>query len=210
MPRAKNQAPVGAADVKPEAKQEPKLSEEQIALGVTNDPALSKDEFELNGKKYKFVHLSYDYYLEFMFKIRPLLAGVVGAMASKSKATVNLPGIELLPSDGAGVNGLLKFCSDDIPDMVRIIVNNSLEADKREDEKISTTDIRKFRGNTPMSLTRIIMGQVVYNNLIGEFGAFFVESLPLLNAMGLVSQPPATKATTPPLVKLPTKATHSS
>jgi hypothetical protein len=205
MPRAKKEAPVGAAEVKPE----PTLTEQQIALGATNDPALSKDEFELNGKKYKYVHLSYDFYLEFMFKIKPLLAGVVGAMASKSKATVNLPGIELIPSDGSGVNGILTFCKDDIPDMVRIIVNNSLEADGRDAEKISVNDIRKFRGNTPMSLTRIIMGQVLYNNLIGEFGAFFVESLPLLNAMGLVTQPPKPKAM-PPLVKLPTKATPSS
>jgi hypothetical protein len=209
MPRAKN-APVGAAEVKPEVKQEPTLTEQQRTLGAVNDPDLSKDEFELNGNKYKFVHLSYDFYLEFMFKIKPLLAGVVGAMASKSKSTINLPGIELMPSDGSGVNGILTFCKDDIPDMVRIIVNNYLEADGREAEKISATDIRKFRGNTPMSLTRIIMGQVVYNNLIGEFGAFFVESLPLLNAMGLVTPPPAPKATLPPLVKLTTKATHSS
>jgi hypothetical protein len=206
MPRAKKDAPVGAADTTPTS---PVLTEQLIALGATNDPALSKDEFELNEKKYKYVFLSYDFYLEFMFKIKPLLAGVVGAMASKSKATINLPGIELIPSDASGVSSILKFCSDDIPDMVRIIVNNSLEADHREDEKITALDVRKFRGNTPMSLTRIIMGQVVYNNLIGEFGAFFVESLPLLSAMGLVTPPPA-KAFPPLSVKSPTKATPSS
>jgi hypothetical protein len=187
MPRAKKEAPVGAAEVKPE----PKLNDQQIALGATNDPALSNDEFELCGKRYKFVHLSYDFYLEFMFKIKPLLAAVVGTMASKTNSTVNLPGIELLPTDGAGAGTLLKFCSNDIPDMVRIIVNNSLEADGREDERITVAEIKKYRGVTPISLTRIVMGQVAYNNLIGEFGSFFVESLPLLNAMGLVTPPPA-------------------
>lgn len=208
MPRAKKEAPVGAAEVKPEVKQEAKLTEQQIALGVTNDPALSNDEFELCGKKYKYVHLSYDFYVEFMFKIKPLLAAVVGTMASKTKSTVNLPGIELVPTDASGLNGILAFCQKDIPDMVRIVANNSLQADNREAEYITVEDIRKFRGVTPITLTRIIMGQVVYNNLIGEFGSFFVESLPLLNAMGLVTPPP--KAMPPLQVKSKTKETPSS
>lgn len=195
MPRTKKESPVGA-DVKPESK----LTDQQKVLGAINDPALSQDEFELCGKKYKYVHLAYDYYLEFMFKIKPLLAAVVGTMAAKSKSTVSIPGIELISTDGAGPLTLLKFCGNDIPDMVRIIVNNSLEADDRASESITVADIKKFRGVTPISLTRIVMGQVVYNNLIGEFGSFFVESLPLLNAMGLVTPPPA-KAHPPLSVK---------
>jgi hypothetical protein len=195
MPRAKK-APVGAAEVKPETK----LTEQQIALGVTNDPALSQDEFKLGDKVFKYVHLSYDYYLEFMFKIKPLLAAVIGTMAAKSQATVNLPGISLLPTDGSGANALLKFCGDDIPDMVRIIVNNSLEAENRDAEKISVADIKKVRGVNPIVLTRIVLGQVIYNNMIGDFGSFFVESLPLMSAMGLVTPPPA-KAMPPLSVK---------
>lgn len=191
MPRVKKDAQVGAAEVKPETK----LTEQDIALGVTNDPALSKDEFELLGRKFKYVHLSYEFYIEFMFKIKPLLAAVVGVMASKSKSTINLPGISLLPTDAG--DGLFKFCANDVPDMVRIVINNSLEAEGREAEKVTVAEIKKFRGVTPIVLTRIVMGQVVYNNLIAEFGSFFVESLPLLNAMGLVTPPPAKAA--PPL-----------
>jgi len=33
------------------------------------------------------------------------------------------------------------------------------------------------------------MGQVVYNNMIAEFASFFVQSMPLLKAMGILTQP---------------------
>lgn len=167
----------------------PLLTDQQIALGATNDPALSEDSFLLNGKTYKYVHLSYDYYIEFMLKIKPLLAAVVGTVAAKAKSTVSLPGIELIEKNP--LSSVASFCTADIPDMVRIIVNNSLEADGRDAEKIKVEDIKKVRGVTPMLLSNIIMGQVVYNNMIGEFASFFVQSMPLLKAMGLLTQPQA-------------------
>jgi hypothetical protein len=166
----------------------PTLTAEQIALGATNDPALSKDSFTLCGKTYKYVHLSYDYYIEFMLKIKPLLAAVVGTVTAKAKATVNLPGIELSESP---LSGVMQFCGSDVPDMVRIIVNNSLEADGRDAERITVADIKKFRGITPMQLSEIIMGQVLYNNMISEFASFFVQMMPLLTQMGILTKPQA-------------------
>jgi hypothetical protein len=165
------------------------LTEQQIAFAATNDPALSSDSFKLDGKTYKYVHLSYDYYIEFMFKIKPLLGAVVGTIAAKSKSTVTLPGIELTDSSSSVIN----FCTADIPDMVRIIINNSLEAEGRDAEKLTVADIKKVRGITPMSLSEIVMGQVHFNNMIGEFGSFFAQSVPLLRAMGIISQPPSAK-----------------
>lgn len=162
-----------------------KLSEEQIALAATNDPALSTDSFEINGKTYKYVHLSYDYYIEFMVKIKPLLTAVVGTVASKAQATLSLPGIQLTENPIAGIT---QFCLADIPDMVRIIINNSLEAEGRDAEKVTLKDIKQ-RGVTPMFLANIIFGQVTYNNMIAEFASFFIQSLPLLKAMGLMNQP---------------------
>lgn len=182
------------------------LTDQDIALGVTNDPALSQDEFELCGKKYKFVHLSYDYYIEFMFKIKPLLAAVVGTVSSKAKVTMSLPGIELLPSEAAGMSGIVQFCASDIPDMVRIIANNSVEFDGRPEDRVTVETIKKARGITPMSLAKIVMGQVRFNNMIGEFGSFFVDCLPLLKAMGILL-PPAAKAQPPLSAALTTKTT---
>jgi len=159
------------------------LTPEQILLGATNDPALSKDEFKLGTKTYKYIHLSYDYYIEFMLKLKPLLTGVVGTLASKAKATVTIPGIDLIANP---LGSMISFAGEDIPDMVRIIINNYLEAEGKEDEKITSADIKKIRGITPMSLSNIIMGQVIYNNMIPEFASFFVQLMPILNQMGIL------------------------
>lgn len=166
----------------------PALTEQDIAFGATNDPALSQEEFQLNGKTYKYVHLSYDYYLEFMLKIKPLLAAVVGTVAAKDHSTVTLPGIELAANP---LSGIVQFCGTEIPDMVRIVINNSLEADDRPNERVTIAEIKKTRGTTPMQLANIVMGQVVFNNMITEFGSFFVQAMPLLKAMGILTQPKA-------------------
>jgi hypothetical protein len=164
----------------------PKLTEEQIAFAATNDPAMSQNEFQLNGKTYKYVHLSYDYYLEFMLKIKPLLAAVVGTVAAKDHSTVTLPGIELTQNP---LGGIIQFCGTEIPDMVRIVINNSLEAGGRASERVTIADIKTVRGITPMQLANIVMGQVLFNNMIAEFGSFFVQAMPLLKAMGILTQP---------------------
>ncbi len=161
------------------------LTDQQVALGATNNPALSSDSFTLGDKTYKYVHLSYDYYVEFMFKVKPLLSAVIGVIASKAESTVSLPGIELMADPTVG---LTQFCSAEIPDMVRIIVNNTLEAEFGEDAvKVTAKDIKKIKGVTPFTLTNIVMGQVVMNNLIAEFGSFFVQSLPILKAVGILT-----------------------
>jgi hypothetical protein len=164
------------------------LTPAQITQAATNDPALSNDSFVLNGKTYKYVHLSYDYYIEFLCKIKPLLAAVVGTVAAKDKSTVSIPGIDLVENPMASVAA---FAGHDIPDMVRIIINNSLEADGRESESVTVADIKKIRGITPMTLSEIVMGQVTFNSMITEFASFFVQSMPLLKAMGILTQPQA-------------------
>lgn len=179
----KTAAPVTPAPVVTPT-EKPSLTPEQIVLGATNDPAISKDTFKLGDKTYKYVHLSYDYYIEFMLKIKPLLAVVVGTVAAKAKATVTLPGIQLIENP---MQGVLQFAGEDIPDMIRIIVNNSLEAENSTD-KITVPQIKALRGITPMSLSGIVMGQVTYNNMITDFASFFVQMLPLLNQMGIVKQ----------------------
>lgn len=164
------------------------LTDKDITLGATNDPSLSENEFVLNGKKYKYVHLSYDYYMEFMLKIKPLLAAVVGTVAAKDHSTISLPGIELT---GNPMSSIVQFCGTEIPDMVRIIINNSVEADNRQEERVNIAQVKSERGVTPMQLANIVMGQVVFNNMIAEFGAFFVQAMPLLRAMGILTQPKA-------------------
>ena len=184
MAKKKTAAP---AVVTPAPETKVALTEAQITLGATNDPNLSQDSFELGGKTYKYVHLSYDYYIEFLSKIKPLLAAVVGTVAAKDKSTITVPGIDLI---GNPMASAVAFAGNDIPDMVRIIINNSLEAEGST-EKTTVADIKKIRGITPMSLTEIVMGQVSFNSMITEFAAFFVQTMPLLKAMGILTQPQA-------------------
>ena len=115
----------------------------------------------------------------------PLLAAVVGTVASKAKSTVTLPGIKLLENP---LGSAIQFAGQDIPDMVRIIINNSLEAEEKT-ERITVEEIKKIRGVTPMSLSNLIMGQVVYNNMIPEFASFFVQMMPLLKQVGIMTSP---------------------
>lgn len=186
MPRAKAVTPavIPSPEVPVEAPTTEKqpLTQEQILLGATNDPSLSTSSYKFNGKEYKYVHLSYDAYIEFMLKIKPLLTAVVGTVASKSKTTVTLPGIDLI---GAPISTAINFASQEVPDMVRIIINNSNEF-SNDPARITVEEIKKVRGITPMVLCNIIMGQVIYNNMIAEFASFFVQMMPLLRQVGIL------------------------
>ena len=187
MPRAKAVSPVTSssteAAVAAPAEKKP-LTSEQIILGATNDPSLSTSSFKFNDKEYKYVHLSYDAYIEFMLKIKQLLTAVVGTVAAKANATVKIPGIAL---EGTAADSVINFASKEIPDMVRIIVNNCNEFAEVPD-RITVEDIKKVRGITPMTLTNIIMGQVVFNNMIPEFASFFVQMMPLLKQVGILKE----------------------
>jgi hypothetical protein len=187
LSKKKNPAPTPTPEATPASGLSPAtvkmLTPAQITQAATNDPALSDDSFTLGGKTYKYVHLSYDYYIEFLCKIKPLLAAVVGTVTAKDKSTVSIPGIDLVENPMASA---VAFAGHDIPDMVRIIINNSLEAEGSE-ERITVADIKKIRGITPMTLTNIVMGQVTFNSMITEFASFFVQSMPLLKAVGILT-----------------------
>ncbi len=165
----------------------PLLTDTQIAQAATNDPSLSPDEFKLGDRTYKYTHLSYDNYVSFMVKIKPLMTAVVGTITAKARASISLPGIELSESP---LSGLIEFCSADIPDMVVIIVNNYHEA-SGSPERITVAQIKKTAGATPMSFANVIMGQVMFNNMISDFASFFVQMMPALKAMGILSSPAA-------------------
>lgn len=163
----------------------PVLSDEQIAQAATNNPSLSKDEYLLGGKTYRYTHLTYDNYVAFMVKAKPLGAAIIGTVTAKARASINLPGIELEENP---MSSLIEFCGKDIPEMAALIVNNFYEASERT-ERVTAKEIKKMTGVTPMTLANIIMGQIIYNNMISDFASFFVQMMPALRAMGILRAP---------------------
>lgn len=174
------------------------LPSTEIVRAATNSPALAENEFEFAGRKFKVVDLEYDYYMEFLSKIEPLINAVVGKLAGK--ANLGVPGIALTADSGFSVASLMSFCKKDLPDMVRIICNMQTIAETPagqhvDPSKLVTTEYVKKNAKTPWQLAQIVMLQVSQNNIISDFASFFVQVLPLMGAVqnltSLKTQPTA-------------------
>lgn len=155
---------------------QPTLSQAEILRAATNDPALSTDVFILGSREFKLLDLDYDRYLEFIALLQPLLDAVVSKFAERAK--VSLPGIELYPEGGFNVSHLMKFCKQDLPEMVRIMCNMT--------DKTVTVAWVKSSARTPLHLAAIVMKQINRNRIISDFMDFFVQMLPALASLGMV------------------------
>lgn len=143
------------------------LTEEQILAAAVNSPALSPDEFKLGETTFKIVHLPYDDYVQFLGHIQPILEFLVGKKAEKEN--VSIPGIALTPSLDA--SSLLRFCSNSLPEMVRLVCKQTQPA-------ITTSEI-KASAKTPFALAAIVLQQVSRNEIIKDFASFFAQVTPL-------------------------------
>jgi hypothetical protein len=167
----------------------PSITATQIAEAATNSPALSHDEVEFGGRVFKIVHLGYDEYIIFVDMLQPLFAGIAGSVANK--AGVSVPGITLMPEANAGT--LLQFFKKDLPEMAAIVLNMSAVANDKPEDKVDVKWIKK-NAKSPYQLAQIVMLQVTKNRMIEDFASFFVQAIPSLVGLGVVTE---TKSLTP-------------
>jgi hypothetical protein len=143
------------------------LAPQELSRAVTNDPSLSTDEFQLGDRTFKVCDLNYKEYVKFTSLVAPLIEGLASKL---SKSTgISVPGIDL---SGFGPSSLLRFASDDLPEMARMVCAKS-------DPNITVEQVMEL-GKTPIVLAEVVMKQMVRNNIIGDFSRLFRLLLPLM------------------------------
>lgn len=137
------------------------ITEAQKLEAATNDPALSKDEFQLGGKTYKIVHLKYKSYVAFLHLLEPVMKGVIGVMSQQ--AGIGLAGIDLGKVDTSSLVGL---ATNNLSALVQIICSQT--------ETISVAEIEEME-TTPFDLANIVFMQVRKIKLGDQFSAFIMR-----------------------------------
>lgn len=151
------------------ATETPSLSTKEMAAAAINSPELSADEFRLGERTFKIIDLKYDAYVKFLTLFKPVLAGIASGMASQQGMPI--PGIEL-PNEGQIFDHLVTFGLTDLPEMTRIICNQT-------DTSVTTEQVKEWAGD-PFTLCAIVMKQIARNNMIARFASFFGQALPLM------------------------------
>jgi len=149
----------------PEPTLEPTLTEAEKVRAAVNDPA---DQFTLGGRAFKIVDLTYDDYLRFIVLLEPLIKGLVAKVGAVSN--VKIPGMEL-DSSSLSASGIVTYCGESLPEMVRIICSQT-------EPDITVAEV-KLLGKNPFNLAKVVMRQVAQNGIIKDFTDFFGQILPL-------------------------------
>ncbi len=155
------------------------LTNEQKVAAATNNPVLAEYEFSLGDRAFKVVDLDYNFYIEFLSKLQPLLEAVMGKLAGNSG--LSIPGVA--SSAELSVSSIMLFCKGDLPEMVSIVCNMQEYAqanlEKRDVNKNNLVDSAWVRANgkNPFVLSNIVMSQVGKNNIIADFATFFVQTV---------------------------------
>jgi hypothetical protein len=145
------------------------LTEREVIRAATNDPSLSDRTVTLGGRTFKVVDLEYDNYLKFLALLQPLLESVASKVAS-------MRGITIENSSGTmNVSGMISYCGQSLPEMVRIVLS-ATEPD------ITIEEVKQL-GKTPFKMAEIVLAQVDQNNIIKDISDFFAQSLRLLSAV---------------------------
>ena|SRR5579859_7517890 len=145
----------------------PEITPIDIALAATNEPALSDDTFELGGVTYGVVYLKYKAQIKFLALLQPLMETVAGKMA----------GVDM----GLAVTGLVKYCSDSLPELAAIVCQQT-------DPEMTAAKIIEMEDVTPFKLASIIVKQIKRNQMIQDVVSFFKQVLPLLKMTKLGSK----------------------
>lgn len=154
------------------------LSQADIDRAATNDPAPSPS-FTLGNREFKILDLPYKEYIRFFSHLKPMVGAVVGAIAMSRGVPMGTPAFDSM--------SLITYCSDELPEMVRIVCAQS-------DPTITTEEVMEL-GKTPFALARVAAMQINRNNMINDFMDFLKETLPLLKAaMGMLGKKPSPEA----------------
>lgn len=153
----------------PKSKEKTGIDAREVARAATNDPALSLSEFVLGDKTFKIVDLAYDDYIKFLALLQPLIEGVVNG--ASTAGSFDVAGIHVA-SEGFTVQGILKYCTTKLPEMVRIICAAT-------DPSVTVDDVKRL-GRNPFRLAEIVLKQIAQNKMIQDFASFFQRAMPLL------------------------------
>lgn len=141
------------------------LTQQEIVRAATNSPELAVDSFELGGREFKILDLPYDDYLKFFALLEPLLSGVAGQLTAFRIGNV----------DGLSVKDVIKYCGQQLPEMVRLICVQT-------EPHVTTKDVKDW-ARSPFSLASIVLKQVAHNKMIEDVTDFFASLLPLMKAL---------------------------
>lgn len=162
LPPSKIMPPKKSATPDPsESKPVVSISDRELARAVTNDPALSDDQFELGGRVFTIIDLDYDEYVTFTTMLKPLLEVLFARMSGST----SVPGIDL--SSEASVDGVMQFTLKDLPEMARIVCSKT-------DPDITIADVKKL-AKQPFKLAEVVVAQVIRNNIINDFASVFTQ-----------------------------------
>lgn len=145
----------------------PKLktpTQKEIVRAATNDPSLSTASFTLGDRTFTIVDLPYDDYIKFFAYLQPLIEKFAGAVTGIAFTTAQ--------ADDLSVSGLIKYCSESLPEMVRMMCSQT-------DPTVTVEDVKKMV-RSPFKLAAIVMEQVKANKVIEDMTDFFEQIVPLL------------------------------
>lgn len=136
----------------------------EIVRAATNDPSLSTSSFTLGDKVFPVVDLPYDDYIKFFAYLQPLIEKFAGAVTGISFTSSQ--------TDDLSVSGLIRYCSESLPEMVRLMCVQT-------DPSVTAEDVKKSV-RSPFKLASIVMVQVKANKIIEDMTDFFEQIVPLL------------------------------
>jgi hypothetical protein len=137
------------------------ISERELARAVTNDPALSEDQFTLGGRVFTIIDLEYDEYVTFTTMLKPLFE----VLFARFTGGVSIPGIDL--STGLSADGVMRFALADLPEMARIVCSKT-------EPDITIEEVKKL-AKQPFKLAEVVVAQILRNNIINDFSTVFTQ-----------------------------------
>jgi hypothetical protein len=171
MPKKTKSSETSPTATDSKEKQTVTLSSKEIARAVTNDPDLSEREFQFAGRTFKIVDLRYRDYMKFVALLEPLFD--ILRKKNGPAQDEGLPGIDLTPANSMVFMDVVKYCGNDLPKLVQIIINQT-EPEYTHEHVIDNA-------KSPMELAGIVMQQVAQNNMIQDVMTFFAHLLPTVN-----------------------------
>lgn len=135
------------------------LTEQQVISGAKNEWG---KEFTLGSKTFEVKDLGYFDYIEFIQLAKPLVS--VAASALEMGAKDGEMKVDFNPAN-LDFDQIIKLCGKELPRLAGIVCRQS-------EPKITDKQVAEL-AHRPQRLVEVVLLQVMHNNMIQEFGAFF-------------------------------------
>lgn len=146
----------------------PQLNNEDLVRAALN---LQADEFVLGDRAFKVADLGYDDYLLFISLLSPFVDVVCSTFMNAGNITV--PGISL-EVNGMSASKFIALVGKQLPELAHLVC-------KQTDPTITVDEVKKL-AKKPTALIDPVIKQIVQNNIIKDFSAFFGQAMGILRA----------------------------